>query len=106
MPKWERDIQRPLIKEIKERFPNCIVKKNDSGYIQGIPDISVDIGPYSYHLEVKRSKKAPYQPNQEYYLDKYNSMGGWARTIYPENKEEVLNEMEQTSRVRGSSLIP
>lgn len=103
MSKLERDFQRVLIQDIKKRFPKAIVKKNDSGYIQGIPDLSVDIGPYSYHLEVKRSGTAPYRPNQEYYLDKYNSTGGWARTIYPENKEAILDEMEQTSRVRGTS---
>ena len=103
MSKLERDFQRVLIQDIKKRFPTAIVKKNDAGYIQGIPDLSVDIGPYSYHLEVKRSGTAPYRPNQEYYLSKYNSTGGWARTIYPENKEAILDEMEQTSRVRGTS---
>lgn len=103
MSKLERDFQRVLIQDIKKRFPTAIVKKNDASYIQGIPDLSVDIGPYSYHLEVKRSGTAPYRPNQEYYLAKYNSTGGWARTIYPENKEAILDEMEQTSRVRGTS---
>lgn len=100
MSKLERDFQRTLIQDIHKRFPDAIVKKNDSGHIQGIPDLSVDIGAYSYHLEVKRSEKAPYRPNQEFYLKKYNNAGGWARTIYPENKELVLDEMEQTHRVR------
>ena len=100
MSKLERDFQRTLIQDIYKRFPDAIVKKNDSGHIQGIPDLSVDIGAYSYHLEVKRSGTAPYRPNQEYYLNKYNSTGGWARTIYPANKEAILNEMEQTHRVR------
>ena len=89
-----------LFHHLNISFPFHFLNKHDSGHIQGIPDLSVDIGPYSYHLEVKRSANAPYRPNQEYYLEKYNSMGGWARTIYPETKEEVLNEMEQTSRIR------
>lgn len=96
----ERDFQKNLIKDIKQRFPEAIVKKNDSKHIQGIPDLSVDIGAYSYHLECKRSSKDPYRPNQEYYLDKYNKNGGWARTIYPENKTEVLDALEQTHRMR------
>ncbi len=100
MSKLERDFQRTLIQDIYGRFPDAIVKKNDSGHIQGIPDLSVDIGAYSYHLEVKRSANAPYRPNQKFYLEKYNKAGGWARTIYPENKELVLDEMEQTHRVR------
>ena len=74
----ERDFQKILINDIKERFPEAIVKKNDPKYIQGIPDISVDIGAHSFHLEVKRSSKAPFRPNQKYYLDKYNNSGGWA----------------------------
>ena len=51
MSKLERDFQKNLIKEIKERIPDAIVKKNDPRYIQGIPDISVDVGPYSFDLE-------------------------------------------------------
>lgn len=106
MAKLEKDFQGPLIKEIKERFPDAIIKKNDPKHIQGIPDLSVDIGPYSYHLEVKRSEKAPHRPNQPYYIQKYNDNGGWARTIYPENKNEVLDEMEQVSRTRGETRVP
>ena len=45
MSNLERDFQKNLIKEIKERIPNAIVKKNDPKYIQGIPDISIDVVP-------------------------------------------------------------
>lgn len=105
MARLEKDFQKPLIQEIKKRFPNAVVKKNDPKHIQGIPDLSVDIGAYSYHLEVKRSKDAPHRPNQPHYIKKYNDNGGWARTIYPENKDEVLDEMEQISRARGTSRV-
>ena len=37
----ENKFQSDLIKEIKKKFDGCIVMKNDSGYIQGIPDITV-----------------------------------------------------------------
>ena len=105
MSKLERDFQKNLIKEIKERIPNAIVKKNDPKYIQGIPDISIDVRPYSFHLECKKSANAPYQPNQEYYLQAYNDNGGWARTIYPENKGAILDEMEQSLRARRKTRI-
>ena len=105
MSKLERDFQKNLIKEIKERIPDAIVKKNDPRYIQGIPDISVDVGPYSFHLECKKNANAPYQPNQEYYLQAYNDNDGWARTIYPENKGEILDEMEQSLRARRKTRI-
>lgn len=91
----ERDFQQKLIKDIKNEFPHSIVKKNDSGHIQGIPDLSVDIGPYSLHLEVKKSSKAPFRPNQKHFIEHYNSHGGFARAIYPENKKDILNEMKE-----------
>lgn len=37
----ENKFQANLIKELKERFPGCIVMKSDSSYIQGIPDLLV-----------------------------------------------------------------
>ena len=37
----ENSFQKDLIKEIKEMFPGCVVLKNDSEYIQGIPDLTI-----------------------------------------------------------------
>ena len=39
MAKLESNFQANLIKELKNIFPGCIVMKNDSSYIQGIPDL-------------------------------------------------------------------
>ena len=39
--KLERDFQAKLIMELKVRFQGCMVLKNDSSYIQGIPDLLV-----------------------------------------------------------------
>lgn len=92
--KKESDFQTSLIHEIKERLPGSEVIKNDT-YIQGFPDLTVFYGPRWATLEVKRSAKAARQPNQEYYVDKLNNMG-FASFIFPENKEAVLNAMEQS----------
>ncbi len=91
----ENKFQSKLIKEIKNRFPGCIVMKNDSSYIQGIPDLIVLFRNKWAALEVKKSNDASHRPNQDYYVDKMNEMS-YAAFISPENKEEVLDGMARS----------
>ena len=88
----ESKFQSDLIKEIKGRFPGCIVMKNDASYIQGIPDLLILSGDKWAALECKQSAKAKHRPNQDYYVEKMNDMS-FSAFIYPENKEEVLNDL-------------
>ena len=91
----EKNFQSRLIRDIQKMFPDCIVMKNDPNYIQGIPDLVILEGDKWACLEGKKHKNADHQPNQEYYVDKMNQMS-FARFIYPENKEEVLYELQQS----------
>ena len=95
MAKLERDFQAKLIKEIKQIFKGCIVMKNDSSYIQGIPDLLILYRDKWAALEVKKSATASHRPNQEYYVELMDGMS-YASFVYPENKEEVLYELQQT----------
>lgn len=95
MSKLERDFQAGLIKEIKKRFNGCLVMKTDPTYIQGLPDLLILFKDKWAALEVKRSLKANKRPNQQYYVDLMNNMS-FSRFICPENKEEILNELQQT----------
>jgi hypothetical protein len=90
----ENKFQSNLIRELKYRFPNCIVLKNDSSYIQGIPDLIILYEDMWATLEVKKSKRAHHQPNQDYYVELMNDMS-FSAFIYPENKEDVLDELEE-----------
>ena len=90
----ESDFQHKLIKELKERFPGCVVVKNDSSYIQGIPDLTIFYKKKWATLECKIAKNAKRQPNQDYYISLMNGMS-FSKYIYPENKEDVLNELQQ-----------
>lgn len=94
MEKLERKFQSELIKELKIMFPGCIVIKNDPNYIQGLPDLTVLFEDKWATLECKRSAKAHTQPNQRYYVNLMNDMS-FSRFIYPENKEEILYELQQ-----------
>lgn len=98
MSKLERDFQASLIKEIKQRFPGCIVMKSDPTYLQGIPDLLIFYKDRWACLEVKKSGTASHRPNQDYYVERMNEMS-FSRFIYPENKEDVLNELQQAFRV-------
>ena len=94
MAKLERDFQDNLIKDLKKMFPGCIVMKNDSSYIQGIPDLLILHNDKWASLECKKTANANRQPNQEYYVGIMNEMS-FSRFIYPENKEEVLSELRK-----------
>ena len=100
----ESAFQSEIIKELKELFPECIVIKNDSNYIQGIPDLLVLYKKYWAALECKKSLYEPYQPNQEYYIDQMDDMS-FASMICPENKEEVLYELQQAFSFRRTARI-
>lgn len=93
----ESKFQTQLICEIAKRFPDCIVLKNDPTYIQGFPDLTVLNGDKWALLECKKSKDEPHQPNQDYYID-WADKHAFGRFIFPENKEEVLSELQQAFR--------
>ena len=100
----ESAFQSSLIKEIKRRFPGCIVMKNDANYIQGIPDLLILYNNKWAALECKQNEAAARrsqkdQRNQYYYVERMNEMS-YANYIYPENKKEVLNEMERSLQRR------
>lgn len=91
--KLESTFQAKLIKSIKKRFPGCMVIKQPCEYVQGIPDLLVLYKDRWATLECKRTIASKKRPNQQYYVDLMNGMS-FSRFICPENKEEVLNELE------------
>ena len=90
----ESKFQASLKKEIKDRFDGAYVLKTDPTEIQGMPDLLILYQDKWAALEVKRDTKASKRPNQEYRVNELNGMS-YSAFIYPENKEEVLNELAQ-----------
>lgn len=91
--KLESGFQDRLREDLKKLFPGCLIFKMDQ--IQGIPDLLVLYKDKWATLECKKSANAKKQPNQEYYVGMMNDMS-FSRFICPENKEEVLNDLQQT----------
>lgn len=91
----ESEFQHKVIKRLKKMYPDCMVLKNDSSYIQGVPDLIVLVKDKWASLEVKISANAKHQPNQDFYVDKMNRMS-YSAFINPDNEEEIFNEIQQT----------
>lgn len=87
--------QARLIRRIKALFPGCVVLKNDSEFMPGIPDLTIFYGSRWAMLEVKADATSPNQPNQEYYVIGMNNLS-FAAFIYPQNEEDVLNALQQS----------
>ncbi len=90
----ESGFQDNLKDDIYDLFPGCMIMKLDSSYVQGIPDLLVLYKDKWAVLECKKSANARRQPNQEYYVDKMGRMS-FAAFICPENKEEVLHDLQR-----------
>lgn len=90
----ERDFQASVIKELKVRFPGCIILKNDPSYKQGVPDLIILYEDRWATLECKKDGKASHRPNQKYYVDIMDRMS-FSSFIYPENRQEVLDDLER-----------
>jgi hypothetical protein len=90
----ESKFQANLVKELKQLFKGCIVMKNDSSYIQGIPDLLILYNNKWAALECKKAAGASKRPNQEYYVGLMDKMS-FAKFISPENKEEVLHALHE-----------
>lgn len=102
--KLEREFQSNLINELKFIFPGCLIMKLDSSYIQGIPDLLVLFENNWATLECKKTAGSKRQPNQEYYVGRMDEMS-FSRFICPENKEEVLDELQQAFELRRTTRV-
>lgn len=101
----ESRFQQELREDLEQLLPGCMIFKLDPNlYGQGIPDLLVLYKNFWIALECKAHSKAPTQPNQNWYIDTMNEMS-YAAFIYPENREEILDEIRSTFRTRRSARL-
>ena len=101
----ESEFQSKLIKELECLFDGCIILKNDPSYIQGFPDLLILYNNQWATLECKNSRRAKTRPNQHHYVELLDDMS-FSRFVYPENKEEVLYELQKSFSTRGTTCVP
>ena len=97
--KKESAFQHDLITALRDRYPDCMIIKNDANYIQGIPDLLVLFNERWAMLECKRSENEHHQPNQDYYISHLNEMS-YATFVYPENLDKVFGELDELFGVK------
>jgi hypothetical protein len=100
----ESTYQSKLIERLENMFEGIFILKNDSGYLQGVPDLLLLYRDRWAMLEVKAHAKAPEQPNQMYWIAVLDTMS-FAAFIYPENEEDVLNDLQQAFQPRRAPQL-
>ncbi len=100
MAQLERDYKPELMARITQRFSifgEVRFQHNDPNApaSQGIPDLTVFVGPRWFLLETKRSAKSKKRPNQDWWIEHWSKVT-FCSVIHPENEEEVLNALERS----------
>lgn len=101
----EAAFQRDLIEDLHDIFPGCVILQNDEMKQQGIPDLTIFYKNKWAWLEVKAAWNSVHQPNQDYFVEMGDAMS-YAAFIFPENKDEILDEIQTAFRAARASRVP
>ena len=102
--KWRDSKLRPFL----DSLPECEYFIKEAVSIRALPDIVGVWRGLPFYLEVKRSiseLSCPRTKLQDYTLKKFEKAGAFTSFIYPENVQEVLNELIAEALVRGAINI-
>ena len=91
----ESEFKKLVKQRIKYRFASLVLDFIEPlGHNRSMPDLII-LGPRVWAaLEFKRAKDSPLRPNQLYHVMRMKEKG-YATFIFPENLEEVLDELER-----------
>lgn len=101
----ESEFVGKTLNRIRLLLPNCEIIRTDPSYQQGLPDYFVLYNHHWAALEFKKSANAERQPNQDYFIERFGTMG-FAAYVYPDNVEEILHELAQTFESSGGACVP
>ena len=93
----ERNFKKEFQKELKKAVkPLAILQyKQDATTVAGFPDTLVVMEGITIFIEYKNSKTAKFRPGQKEWNKKLNDNGHFAFICYPENADEVLEEIKR-----------
>lgn len=90
----ESEYQAKLIKKLYRLYPDCVILKNDSSYLAGVPDLVIFHRDRYAFLEVKAASNSPTQPLQPHWVKTFDEMS-FGAFIHPSNEQEVLDALEK-----------
>ena len=101
----ESKFKSNFLRRVEAHYPDAVVMKNDTSFIQGFPDTTIFWRDRYAILEFKRSTNAKRQPHQREYIDEFSE---WtlAAFVSPENQEEVFDALQRTFQTRREARDP
>lgn len=98
----EKKFKNDFLSDIQEQYPDCMIMPMN--HVQGIPDTLILYKNKWAALEFKKFSRAKRQPNQPYYVQLMDDMS-FSRFVYPENRQEVMNDIQKSFRTARSARI-
>lgn len=90
---FKKNFQKRLKKAIK---PTAILQyKQDATTVAGFPDTLLVLEGITIFIEFKNSKNAKFQPGQKEWIKKLNDTGHFCFVCYPENADEIFEEIKR-----------
>lgn len=90
----ESKFKRLVINELLSKYPKSYVIRTDPEFSLSYPDLIFLNDNFWAAFEIKRGVNAHKQPNQIYHVNEMNKLC-FARFLYPENRMEVMYDLER-----------
>lgn len=91
----EADFKSKFCKKLKNLKCTVLQYKQDATTLAGFPDTIVLLPEsLTVYIEFKKSKTAKFRPGQKEWGEKLKERGYFWWVVYPENAEEVLEEIK------------
>lgn len=92
----EGKCKKDFCAKLKKMKCTVLQYKQDATTLAGFPDTIVLLPEsLTVYIEFKKSKNAKYRPGQKEWGEKLKERGYFWWTVYPENAEQVLEEIKE-----------
>ena len=93
----ESDFKKKFCARVKRAVkPIAILQyKQDATTVTGFPDTIIVLEGITIFIEFKKNKTAKFRPGQKEWIQKLNDSGHFAWVCYPENADDILEEIKR-----------